>query len=75
MKVEELDDTEVKDGASVKGQQDKDKAWEKPEVRIHCQTKKNRFFSDGLWLIIVPSYNCTRDLNIHPVVGSRKNVQ
>ena len=56
MKVEELDDTELKDGASVKCQQDKDNEWEEREVRIHCQTKTNRFFRDGMWLIIVHSY-------------------
>ena len=37
--------------------------------------KKNRFFSDGMRLIIVHSYNCTRDLDIYPMVGSRKNFQ
>lgn len=75
MKVEELNDTELKDDASVKCQQDKDNEWEYREVRIHCQTKKNRFFRDGMWLIIAHSYNCSRDLNIYPMVCSRRNFQ
>ena len=44
MKVEELNDTELKDDASVKCQQDKDNEWEYREIRIHCQTKKKSLF-------------------------------
>lgn len=78
MKVEELDDTELKEGASVKCQQDKDKEWEEREVRIHCQTKKNLFFvmeRDWLLYFIFLQLHPTRDLDIYPMVGSRKNFQ
>lgn len=52
MKVEELNDTELKDDASVKCQQDKDNEWEYREVRIHCQTKKIAFLGmECDWLL------------------------
>ena len=54
MKVEELDDTELKDGGSVKCQQDKDKEWDKREIRIPCQTKKIAFLvMEWDWLLYI----------------------
>ena len=75
MKVEELDDTELKDGGSVKCQQDKDKEWEKREIRIHCQTKKIAFLvMEWDWLLYILT-TAPGDLDIYPMVCSPKNFQ